>query len=165
MLLANCTQVTLKHLETESGYEETEIVHAKYVLGADGAHSWVRKQLGFTMDGEQTGNIHLIWHLGMNAEPNHWLTDYVWGVVDIIPETDFPDIRNKTAIHSHNGSCMIAPREGDVVRLYIQLSGDDAKEVMGAQGRVDKTKWIRLVQVTQKTFYPYTIEVSDQVEW
>ena len=30
-------------------------MHAKYVLGADGAHSWVRKRLGFTMDGEQTG--------------------------------------------------------------------------------------------------------------
>ena len=45
-------KVTLKHLE---GSEEEEIVHAKYVLGGDGAHSWVRKELGFTMDGEQTG--------------------------------------------------------------------------------------------------------------
>ena len=47
--------MTLNNLDAESGHEETEIVHAKYVLGADGAHSWVRKQLGFTMDGEQTG--------------------------------------------------------------------------------------------------------------
>lgn len=30
-------------------------MYAKYVLGSDGAHSWVRKSLGFTMDGEQTG--------------------------------------------------------------------------------------------------------------
>lgn len=47
--------MTLKHLEPEEGQEETEVVYAKYVLGSDGAHSWVRKSLGFTMDGEQTG--------------------------------------------------------------------------------------------------------------
>ena len=45
-------KVTLKHLEPEAGEPEEEIVHAKYVLGADGAHSWVRKTLGFTMDGD-----------------------------------------------------------------------------------------------------------------
>jgi 2-polyprenyl-6-methoxyphenol hydroxylase-like FAD-dependent oxidoreductase len=32
-----------------------EIVRAKFVVGADGAHSWVRKTLGISMDGEQTG--------------------------------------------------------------------------------------------------------------
>jgi len=53
--------------------------------------------MGFTMDGEQT--------------------DYIWGVVDSIPETDFPDIRNRTAIHSDNGSCMVIPREGDTVSI------------------------------------------------
>ena len=47
-------KISLNHLDAEAG-EETEIVHAKYVLGADGAHSWVRKELGFSMDGEQTG--------------------------------------------------------------------------------------------------------------
>ena len=46
-------------------------------------------------------------------------TDYIWGVVDTIPETDFPDIRNRTAIHSDNGSCMVIPREGDTVRFQF----------------------------------------------
>ena len=54
----------------------------------------------------------------------------------MIPETDFPDIRNKCAIHSLNGSCMIIPREGDLIRLYLQLTDTDA--VIG--GRVDKNK-------------------------
>ncbi|KAI5120431.1 hypothetical protein M0805_009893 [Coniferiporia weirii] len=140
-------KVTLKHLEDEGSTEETEIVHAKYVLGADGAHSWVRKELGFTMDGEQT--------------------DYVWGVVDIIPTTDFPDIRNRTAIHSNNGSCMIIPREGDVVRLYIQLSDEDAKEVLNARGRIDKTRWNpeRLMEVAKRSFKPYFIDFPGGVEW
>ena len=35
----------------------------------------------------------------------------------MVPDTDFPDIRCKCAIHSNNGSCMIVPREGDKVRL------------------------------------------------
>jgi len=48
------SQVVLKHLAKASG-DDTEIVRAKFVVGADGAHSWVRKTLGFSMDGEQTG--------------------------------------------------------------------------------------------------------------
>lgn len=55
----------------------TEIIRAKYVIGCDGAHSWTRRQLGFTMEGEQT--------------------EFIWGVLDIVPITDFraPSTRNK----------------------------------------------------------------------
>ena len=51
-----CThpQVVLRHLDKESG-DDAEIVRVKFVVGADGAHSWVRKILGISMDGEQTG--------------------------------------------------------------------------------------------------------------
>ena len=56
----------------KSGKEGTiETVRAKYMLGCEGAHSWTRKQLGFQMEGENT--------------------DIVWGVMDIIPITDFPE--------------------------------------------------------------------------
>jgi phenol 2-monooxygenase len=47
-------KVVLRKLARESG-DDTETVHAKFVVGADGAHSWVRKTLGIAMDGEQTG--------------------------------------------------------------------------------------------------------------
>jgi phenol 2-monooxygenase len=66
-------------------------------------------------------------------------TDYIWGVVDLVPETNFPDVRNKSVIHSENGSCMIIPREGDKVRLYIQLSEKDGAVDL-ATGRVDKSR-------------------------
>ncbi|KAI9440812.1 FAD binding domain-containing protein [Lactarius indigo] len=140
-------KVVLKHLAKESG-DDTEIVRAKFVVGADGAHSWVRKTLGFSMDGEQT--------------------DFVWGVVDIVPSevTDFPDTRNKSAIHSTNGSCMVIPREGDKIRLYIQLSDTDA--VNPQTGRVDLGRYDpqRLLEVANKTFRPYTIHaVPDQIDW
>jgi 2-polyprenyl-6-methoxyphenol hydroxylase-like FAD-dependent oxidoreductase len=49
-------QVVLRHLDRDSGDgDDTETVRAKFVVGADGAHSWVRKSLGISMDGEQTG--------------------------------------------------------------------------------------------------------------
>lgn len=94
-------------------------------------------------------------------------TDYVWGVVDMIPKTDFPDIRNRCAIHSQNGSCMIIPREGDVVRLYLQLSSEDAKEVINMKGRIDLTKWSpqRLMEIAKRNFKPFTIEFPDEVQW
>lgn len=63
---------------------------------------------------------------------------YIWGVIDFTPDTDFPDIRNRTAIHSENGSCMTIPREGDKVRFYLQMS---EKDVMDPKtGKLDSLK-------------------------
>lgn len=91
--------------------------------------------------------------------------DYIWGVLDLIPDTDFPDIRNRCAIHSHNGSCMIIPREGDKVRLYIQLADKDV--VDASTGRVDKSKMgpQKMLEVARKTLYPYTISTSHEIDW
>ncbi|KZT07245.1 uncharacterized protein LAESUDRAFT_758651 [Laetiporus sulphureus 93-53] len=137
-------RVVLKHLDVEDGKPDTEVVYAKFVIGCDGAHSWIRKQFDITMEGEQT--------------------DYIWGVVDLIPETDFPDIRNRCAIHSHNGSCMVIPREGDKVRLYTQLSD---KDVVDAKGRVDRSKMgpDNILEVANKSLYPYTISASHEIDW
>ncbi|KDQ19599.1 hypothetical protein BOTBODRAFT_28168 [Botryobasidium botryosum FD-172 SS1] len=121
----------------------TEIVHAKYAVGADGAHSWVRKTLGITMDGESTS--------------------YVWGVVDTIPETDFPDIRNRCAIHSTNGSCMVIPREGDTVRLYVQMSEVE----VGQEKRLDKSTMgpEKVMDVARASLHPYTISFPNEIQW
>lgn len=138
-------RVVLRNLNPFDDHEESEIVHAKFVIGADGAHSWVRKTLGLTMDGEQT--------------------DYIWGVVDMTPDTDFPDIRNRCAIHSNNGSCMIVPREEDKVRLYVQL--DDRNAVDEESGRVDKSKIgpHELLDVARKIFHPYSFKTPESFDW
>ena len=35
-------------------------------------------------------------------------TDFVWGVLDMVPITNFPDIRNRCAIHlKDSGSVMV----------------------------------------------------------
>jgi phenol 2-monooxygenase len=83
-----------------------------------GAHSWVRKSLDIQMEGEQA--------------------DFVWGVVDMKVETDFPHARTKAAVHSNNGSCIFIPREDDILRLYVQLGSKDA--INDTTGRVDKNK-------------------------
>ncbi|KAF7969243.1 hypothetical protein HWV62_27888 [Athelia sp. TMB] len=113
--LRDSSTYPVQHLNDEAA---RETVHAKFVVGTDGAHSWVRKSLGIAMEGIQT--------------------EYIWGVLDLVPETDFPDVRNRCAIHSNNGSCMIIPREGDGIRLYVQLSDTDV--IDPTTGRVDPKK-------------------------
>lgn len=83
--------------------DEYEIIECKYVVGCDGAHSWARKQMSIDMEGETT--------------------DFVWGVLDMVPLTEFPDIRKCGVIHSKDSeTIIIIPRENDLVRLYIQLN-------------------------------------------
>ena len=61
---------------------------------------------------------------------------------------------------------MIIPREGDKIRVYIQLTDTDA--VDPTTGRIDLGRYgpERLLDVAKKTFKPYTIDVTpDKVEW
>jgi len=94
------------------------------------------------MEGEQTGaafTLHRPPHIAHSCGNDDRVTiDLIWGVVDTVFETNFPDIRNRCAIHSENGSAMVIPREGDKARLYIQLS--DKQVVDPATGRVDKNR-------------------------
>lgn len=58
---------SIRQNASQSGTSET--IHAKYVIGCDGARSWTRKALGYELEGEAT--------------------DFIWGVMDVIPITDF----------------------------------------------------------------------------
>ncbi|KAI6160821.1 FAD binding domain-containing protein [Pisolithus thermaeus] len=131
-------KVTLARLDAATDADELEVIHAKYVVGADGPHSWVRKAFGITMDGDQT--------------------NYVWGVVDMVPDTDFPDIRHRAAIHSTNGSLMIIPRENDKVRLYVQLQ--EKTSVRKSQSSPEK-----ILEVARKTLHPFHISPLSDIEW
>ncbi|KAL4894293.1 FAD binding domain-containing protein [Aspergillus ambiguus] len=85
--------------------EGTEIIGTRYLIACDGAHSWTRNQLA--VPGETTAG------------------DSTWGVLDILPITDFPDIRLSCAIQSKTHGCiMTVPRENNLVRFYIYLHGD-----------------------------------------
>lgn len=86
-------------------------------------------------------------------------------MIDIDPDSDFPDVRCKTAVHSHNGSCMIIPREGDLIRLYIQLADRDVLDP--ATGRVDKSRVSpeKLLAVAKESFKPFSMGAKNGFEW
>lgn len=137
--------VTLRRTGDGQGNEvadgETRQVRCKYVVGADGARSGVRKAIGHSLSGDAA---------------NH-----AWGVMDTLAVTDFPDIRTKCAIHSKNGSILLIPREGGhLFRLYVDLGVVPE----GDNGNVRKTPLEEVVQRAQAILHPYTLEVKD-VAW
>ncbi|KAI1782487.1 FAD binding domain-containing protein [Ganoderma leucocontextum] len=140
---AYVAKVTLKNLE--SGH--VEIVNAKFVLGSDGAHSWVRKTLGISIEGDST--------------------DAIWGALDFVPDTDYPDFRVNSFAQSHDGTVMFIPREGDLIRLYIQQD-PDSDIIDPVTGRADKTRTSpeRVLEQAQKILKPYKMEIKDgEVDW
>jgi phenol 2-monooxygenase len=132
------TDDMLRAAELDSRANQTQVVKAKFMVGCDGAHSWVRRQLGFKLEGDST--------------------DYIWGVLDIIPITDFPDIRMRCAIHSANaGSVMVIPRENKLVRLYIQL-----QSTVTGGGKADRSKITpdMILKSAQRILHPYKLDYS-----
>jgi phenol 2-monooxygenase len=51
------TEELLSKAHTNGKAGTCETVHAKYMIGCDGAHSWTRRQLGYKLEGEQTDYI------------------------------------------------------------------------------------------------------------
>ncbi|WP_084155181.1 FAD-dependent monooxygenase [Agrococcus lahaulensis] len=118
------------------------VVRAKYAVGCDGARSVVRKSIGGQLLGDSR---------------NH-----AWGVMDVLVDTDFPDIRTKCAIQSEAGSILLIPREGNALcRIYVDM-GDIAPE---DHGKVRETPLERIVEIAQSIFHPYRLEVRDVAWW
>lgn len=134
-------KVTLLRSAGEDAGTE-KIVNAKYVIGCDGARSKVRSSIGATMAGDQA---------------NH-----AWGVMDVVASTDFPDIRLKCAIQSHDGgSILLIPREGGhLFRMYVDL-GEVAE---GDNGAVRKTSIEQIIAHANRILSPYTLDVRN-VAW
>ncbi|KAI8460134.1 FAD binding domain-containing protein [Phakopsora pachyrhizi] len=121
--------------------EFIEEVHCRFIIGADGARSWTRNELGFKLEGESS--------------------DFFWGVVDGVPVTNFPDIRMKSTIHSaENGSMMVIPRENNLVRLYVQIPQPE-KGKRPNRADVNPKK---LMKLAQAIISPYSIEIPE-IEW
>ncbi|KAJ4347614.1 hypothetical protein N0V95_005260 [Ascochyta clinopodiicola] len=119
----------------------SETVRAKYLFSGEGARSFVRDQLGVKM---------------RYKDP----IAHVWGVMDGVVRTNFPDIKMKCTIHSDAGSIMIIPREDNMVRLYIQVASSTDKNW-------DPRKQATAEEVQEKAkaiLKPYEI-TWDRVEW
>jgi 2-polyprenyl-6-methoxyphenol hydroxylase-like FAD-dependent oxidoreductase len=121
---------------------KVEEIHARYVVGCDGARSAVRPFIHRPLEGASSGQA--------------------WGVMDVLALTNFPDIRRKTAIHSAEaGSLLIIPREGGyLVRFYIELD-----QLAGGQRAAElQVTTEQLIERARKILHPYTLEVKE-VAW
>lgn len=122
---------------------QTEIIRARYVVGCDGARSTVRRSMGYDLKGEAARQL--------------------WGVMDVLAVTDFPDIRLKAAIQSaHDGSILVIPREGGyMVRLYIELDALHGDERAADRNVTSEM----LISKARKILAPYTLDVKEVAWW
>jgi 2-polyprenyl-6-methoxyphenol hydroxylase-like FAD-dependent oxidoreductase len=144
---------------------EEKVVRTKHLVGADGAHSIVRQCMGLRLEGESL--------------------DHIWGVIDLVADTDFPDIRRRCAIHSPAGSVMVIPREristGEyLTRLYVHvpetvipdndqdqvLDANVAVKAEDARQRRSKITQDGILQQAADAMKPYYIRPKDGVvDW
>ena len=129
--------VDLKNLDSNV----SEQVRTKYLFSGEGARSFVREQLGIQIQ---------------HKDP----IAHVWGVMDGVVRTNFPDIKMKCTIHSDHGSIMVIPREANMVRLYIQIASSTDED-----WNPRKTATVEEVQkAAMNILKPYEIS-WDRVEW
>ena len=125
----------------EDGKGEIRSVKARYVVGCDGAGSAVRAAIGRELVGDYAYQA--------------------WGVMDVLVQTDFPDIRRKSIIKSgHEGNVLIIPREGGyLVRIYVELDS------LSQRGDSKDTTLEQVVAATQRIFRPFEFQVRDVAWW
>lgn len=135
--------VTVLLEDTGVNWGETKTVRANYVVGCDGARSVVRQAIG--------GELH--------GDAAH----QAWGVMDILANTDFPDVRQKCLISSaREGNVLILPREGGYLfRMYVELDKLNPGE------RVADRQFTQsdMIAAANRIMRPYTIDVKEIVWW
>lgn len=135
--------VTVTLEDTGVNWGETTTIRANYVVGCDGARSNVRKAIG--------GQLH--------GDAAH----QAWGVMDILANTDFPDVRQKCLIASATGgNVLILPREGGYLfRMYVEL------DKLNPDERVASRQFTQddLIAAANRIMAPYTIDVKEVVWW
>lgn len=126
---------------SRSGEERT--LRARYLVGGDGARSRVRASLGHRLHGEAA--LH------------------AWGVMDVLANTDFPDIQVKCSIQSHEaGNILLIPREGGyLVRIYVDLGEVDEAD----GGAVRSTAIEAIIAKANRILSPYSLDVRAVTWW
>lgn len=129
--------------DTGVNWGETRTVRAKYVVGCDGARSNVRNAIG--------GKLH--------GDAAH----QAWGVMDILANTDFPDVRQKCLITSaKEGNLLILPREGGYLfRIYVELDKLNPEERVASRNFTQED----MIAAAKRIIKPYTLDVKEVVWW
>lgn len=134
-------RVTLENTGVNAG--ETRTIRANYAVGCDGARSNVRKAIGGKLQGDAAHQA--------------------WGVMDILANTDFPDVRQKCLIASASeGNILILPREGGYLfRMYVEL------DKLKAEERVSQRNFTagHMIAAANRIMAPYTVDVKEVIWW
>ena len=127
----------------DSGKHKVETIKARFAVGSDGGRSRVRKSLGIALTGDSANKA--------------------WGVMDILLNTDFPDIRVKSFIQSKDhGAVMTIPREGGyLIRFYVELDMID-KDKRATDLKLTE---VDLIVQAQKIFHPFKLDVKEVAWW
>lgn len=136
-------KVTLEHVAQDGSANDTVTVRANYVVGCDGARSTVRKAIG--------GKLH--------GDAAH----QAWGVMDILANSDFPDLRRKCLIQSaKEGNILIIPREGGYLfRMYVELDKLNPDERVATRNLASD----HIIAAANRIMCPYAIDVKEVVWW
>ncbi|MEM6625242.1 MAG: FAD-dependent monooxygenase [Pseudomonadota bacterium] len=127
----------------EEGPDKQKHVRAKYLVGCDGARSAVRRTMGKELRGDKANQA--------------------WGVMDVLIDTNFPDIRLKSLIKSGGeGNIIIIPREGGhLVRIYVEMDAlSKEQEVVLSDVKVED-----LIAAANRILNPYSIDVKSVAWW
>lgn len=122
---------------------ERRKVRARYVVGCDGARSSVRAAIGGELKGDAAHQA--------------------WGVMDVLANTDFPDIRQKCLIASaREGNVLVLPREGGYLfRMYVELDKLSADERVAQRNFTQE----HMIAAANRIMAPYHIDVKQTVWW
>ncbi|WP_136442647.1 FAD-dependent monooxygenase [Pacificoceanicola onchidii] len=135
--------VTVTLEDTGVDWGQRHRVRANYVVGCDGARSNVRRAIGGTLHGDAAHQA--------------------WGVMDILANTDFPDVRQKCLIASATeGNILILPREGGYLfRMYVEL------DKLRADERVAEKAFTQddLIAAANRIMRPFSVDVKEVVWW
>ncbi|MEZ5715257.1 MAG: FAD-dependent monooxygenase [Paracoccaceae bacterium] len=107
--------VTVTLEDTGVNWGETTVIRANYVVGCDGARSKVRKAIGGELHGDAAAS-------GL-------------GVMDILANTDFPDVRQKCPDHlGQRGQCADPAARGAICSGCVELDKLNEDERVAEQG-------------------------------
>ncbi|MCJ1468242.1 hypothetical protein MMC07_006870 [Pseudocyphellaria aurata] len=152
-------RATIKNTKTG----RTDVVRAKFLVGADGAASSIRKQLKIPFDGIST--------------------DIFWAIMDCKFDTDHPYFTTfGVVMNSEHGGCIIVPREDGYTRqvkyhevnaeraqtLTRKIHADPCSPTSGETGgRVDDHAMTveEVLEQTNKIFAPWTVRFAAPLSW
>ncbi|RAH64696.1 uncharacterized protein BO66DRAFT_335711, partial [Aspergillus aculeatinus CBS 121060] len=121
-------------------------IRTRYLVGADGAHSAVRRAVGLELEGNGP--------------------DEVWGALDLVVDTNFPDIRRRSLIRSRHGTVFVIPRERNasgqyLTRLYVRMPCESECE-LSLRGRTNSNAILEQARRGLGSFY---LDSKGEIEW